>query len=187
MAIAQSCYRILEEISRTIDSADMTATPELLDVIGKAKRVFVTGAGRSGLMMRSFAMRLMQIGVDTYVVGETTTPQIERGDVLVVGSGSGQTGGPVSFANIARHAGGRVVAITAAAKSPLRELAEIVVTLPAPTPKSSNNHDVPPSVQPLGSLFEQMLLIYVDALIIMLMETMGVDADTLMSRHTRLE
>ena len=187
MAIAQSCYRILEEISRTIDSGDMTATPELLDAIGKVKRVFVAGAGRSGLMMRSFAMRLMQIGVETYVVGETTTPRIEQGDLLVVGSGSGQTGGPVNFANIAKHAGARVAAITAAAQSPLRELAEIVVTLPAPTPKGANSHDLPHSVQPLGSLFEQMLLIYVDALIIMLMERMGVDAETLLARHTRLE
>jgi len=187
MDIQQACNTVLEEIRRTLDMADVGKTGDVLQALRRPKRVFVAGAGRSGLMMRSFAMRLMQIGIDTYVVGETTTPEIQAGDLLVIGSGSGQTGGPVSYARIARHARVPVVAVTAALDSPLNQLANIIVRLPAPTPKAENHQDLPDSAQPLGSLFEQTLLVYLDALIIMLMEEMGVDEETLLERHTRLE
>jgi 6-phospho-3-hexuloisomerase len=187
MEINQACYMILEELSRTIDSAEVDRTPELVSAIAKAARVFVAGAGRSGLMMRSFAMRLMQIGVEAYVVGETTTPDIQKADLLIIGSGSGATGGPVSYAHIAKHAGIRVVAITSARESPLMELADITVRLPAPTPKVHEAKGPPPSVQPLGSLYEQTLLIYLDALIILLMKEMNVAVETLLRRHTTLE
>jgi len=187
MEISQACYMILEEISRTIDFAEMDKTAELVSSIMKAGRVFVAGAGRSGLMMRSFAMRLMQIGVETYVVGETTTPDIRKGDLLMIGSGSGVTGGPINYAHIAKHAGIRVVAITSAKESPLTELAELIIRLPAPTPKVHETKPPPPSVQPLGSLFEQMLLVYLDAVIILLMKEMSVAAETLVKKHATLE
>jgi 6-phospho-3-hexuloisomerase len=187
MSISQACYRILEEISRTIDASGMDGTDALLEAIPKAKRVFVTGAGRSGLMIRAFGMRLMQIGVDTYVVGETTTPSIAKGDLLIVGSGSGSTGGPLSFAQIAQHMGAKVAGITAAKDAPLKDLSDILIWLPAPTPKVHEDNGLPPSAQPLGSLFEQTLLVYLDALIILLMRTMNVEADTLMQRHATLE
>ncbi|HUW56950.1 MAG TPA: 6-phospho-3-hexuloisomerase [Planctomycetota bacterium] len=187
MEISHACYRILEELSQTIDSAEMEKTPELLEAITTSPRVFVAGAGRSGLMVRSFAQRLMQLGIDTYVVGETTTPEIRKGDLIIIGSGSGTTGGPVSYARIAKHAGARVAAVTAAGESPLRELTDILIRLPAPTPKVHEAKAPPPSVQPLGSLFEQTMLVYLDALIIMLMEKMDVAEDTLLQRHTRLE
>lgn len=187
MEISQACYRVLEEVSRTIDSADLAGTNEMLAALQSSPHIFVAGAGRSGLMMRSFAMRLMQIGVDAYVVGETTTPDIRKGDLLMIGSGSGSTGGPVSYAHIARHAGARVGVVTAATEAPLNTLGDIVVRLPAPTPKVHENHSPPPSVQPLGSLFEQTLLVYLDALIIMLMQQMGVDEERLKQRHARLE
>jgi 6-phospho-3-hexuloisomerase len=187
MEMSQACYRILEEISRTIDLGELEKTGELLEALTQAKRVFVAGAGRSGLVVRSFAQRLMQLGIDTYVVGETTTPEIHDGDLILIGSGSGRTGGPVSYARIAKHAGARVAAVTAARESPLIQLAHILIRLPAPTPKVHDEKDPPRSAQPLGSLFEQTMLVYLDALILMLMEKMDVAADTLLSRHTRLQ
>ena len=187
MEISQACYRILEELSRTIDSAEMEKTHELLEAITTCPRVFLAGAGRSGLMVRSFAQRLMQLGIDTYVVGETTTPEIHEGDLIIIGSGSGTTGGPAGHARIAKHAGARVAAVTAAVESPLSQIAHIRIRLPAPTPKVHEPKGPPPSVQPLGSLFEQTMLVYFDALIIMLMEQMDVEEDTLLQRHTRLE
>ena len=187
MEIGQACYMILEEISRTIDFAELDNTTALLDAIKGAKRVFVAGAGRSGMMMRSFAMRLMQVGIDTYVVGETTTPKILDTDILIVGSGSGRTGGPLSYAQIARNAGVRIFAITVAKSSPLNEVADVVLRLPAPTPKLHEHQNLKPSVQPLGSLFEQTLLVYLYALIIILMKDLGVEDDVLYNRHATLE
>jgi len=119
MEMSQACYRILEEISRTIDLGELEKTEELLEALTQAKRVFVAGAGRSGLMVRSFAQRLMQIGIDTYVVGETTTPEIHDGDLILIGSGSGRTGGPVSYARIGLPASRRSFnSLTSSSDSP---------------------------------------------------------------------
>jgi len=187
MEIHQAVYRILDEIAHTFEFGEFENTEELLKAIRSAKRVFVAGAGRSGLMMRSFAMRLMQVGIDTYVVGETTTPKILDTDLLIVGSGSGRTGGPLGYAQIARSSGVRIFAITVAHESPLNEIADVIIRLPAPTPKLHEEQPKFDSAQPLGSLFEQTLLVYLDALIIMLMELMDVDEDTLLGRHTTLQ
>lgn len=187
MPIHQACYKILEEIAGTIDRAEIDSTGALLSAIQKAARVFVTGAGRSGLMMRGFAMRLMQLGIDTYVVGETTTPKILDTDILIVGSGSGRTGGPLSHAQIAHNTGVPIFAITVAHESPLNGIASVVIRLPGTAAKVHEKQDLPPSVQPMGSLFEQVLLIYLDAIIIMLMKEMDVQADMLINRHTTLE
>jgi 6-phospho-3-hexuloisomerase len=158
-----------------------------MKAIVAAKRVFVAGAGRSGLMMRAFAMRLMQIGIDTYVVGESTTPDVRKDDLLIIGSGSGRTGGPVSYAQIARHSGVPLAVITAANESPINDIATLIVKLPAPTPKLHEAQKLPPSVQPMGSLFEQTLLVYLDALIILLMIELNVPESVLYGRHTQLE
>jgi 6-phospho-3-hexuloisomerase len=138
-------------------------------------------------MMRAFAMRLMQLGIDTYVVGESTTPDVHKDDLLIIGSGSGRTGGPVSYAQIARNAGVPVAAVTAAKESPINQLAGIVIHLPAPTPKMHEGQKLPASVQPMGSLFEQSLLVYLDAVIILLMIELNVPESVLKGRHTQLE
>jgi 6-phospho-3-hexuloisomerase len=187
MEIAQACYRILEELSHTIDASEVSGTTKLIEAIEQAGRVFVAGAGRSGLMMRAFAMRLMQVGIDTYVVGETTTPGLTAKDLLIVGSGSGRTGGPLNYAQIAKHSGARVFAVSAAESSPLADVAEVTVRLPAPTPRVHDNHTLEKTMQPLGTLFEQTLLVYLDAVIILLMQQRGVDSETLLKRHATLE
>jgi 6-phospho-3-hexuloisomerase len=187
MNISEAYHKILEEIDRTVDSADASRADELLDALAKSERVFVTGAGRSGLMIRAFAQRLMQVGIDTYVVGETTTPEIRKSDLLVVGSGSGQTGGPLGYAQIARHIGAKVALVTAAKDSPLAQVADLVILLPAPTPKAQDVAKLPKSVQPMGTLFEQSVLVFLDALIILLMERMGVGEGEMFKKHTRLE
>src|ERR1051325_2265476 len=95
-----------------------------LDLIGGADRVFVHGAGRSGLALRMTAMRLMHLGLDAHVVGEVTTPAIRQGDVLLVASGSGTTGGIVQAARTAADVGARVLAVSTTDESPLSEVAD---------------------------------------------------------------
>jgi len=159
---------------------------KLIEAIESAKRIFVVGAGRSGLMVRTFAMRLMQMGLESYVAGETTTPPISAGDLLIVGSASGETGGPVSVARIAKSPKVKVVAITVFADSTLRTLADLVVTIPAPTPKARRSEPAT-SVQPMGSLFEQSLLALLDASILILMEKRRLTSDQMFQKHAVLE
>lgn len=81
---------IVDELNQAANQIDEQQLEQLTDAISKAGRVFVAGAGRSGLMMRAFAMRLMHLGLDVYVVGETVTRSLSKDDLLLIGSGSGR-------------------------------------------------------------------------------------------------
>lgn len=83
--------QIIEELQRSVTQLDHQEAERMAELLLQSNKVFVAGAGRSGLMGRAFAMRLMHVGKEVYVVGETVTPGIEPGDVLVLGSGSGET------------------------------------------------------------------------------------------------
>ena len=186
MDFEQAWKAILGEVGDALSKVSPDSVMKLIELIESSKRVFVVGAGRSGLMVKTFAMRLMQMGLESYVAGETTTPPINQGDLIVVGSGSGETGGPVSTVQVARHPGVTVVAITAFPHSKLAGLADLVIAIPAPTPKARSPQPAT-SVQPMGSLFEQGLLTLLDAVILILMHKRQVTSDEMFKRHTMLE
>jgi 6-phospho-3-hexuloisomerase len=161
-------------------STESLAKAEML--IETAPRVFVAGAGRSGLCMRAFGMRLMHLGKTVYVVGETTTPSIAAADLLILGSGSGRTTGLLAMAEKAKSRGAQIMLFTTDATSPLAELADHRIVIPAPSLRETEG-----SLQPMGSLFEQSLLILCDSLILKLMQRSGVDAAQMLERHANLE
>lgn len=166
-----------------VSSDEVAAAVEMLD---GAPRLFVAGAGRSALGIRGFGMRMMHLGVTTFVVGETTTPAIAQGDLLVIGSGSGRTASLLTSAEKAKLIGARILLVTIDPDSPIGELADAIVRVPAPSPKASGG-GASSSIQPMGSLFEQSLFLLLDALIVMLMEKRAVEADEMFSRHANLE
>ena len=186
MEFQEAWKTILDEVASALTEVDRESVMELIDLIESARRIFVVGAGRSGLMVRTFAMRLMQMGLDAYVAGETTTPPINHGDLLVVGSGSGETGGPVSTVRIAKHPGVSIAAITAFDNSTLAGLADLVIRIPAPTPKARTPQSAT-SIQPMGSLFEQGLLTLLDAVILILMQKRQLTSEQMFKRHAILE
>ena len=131
---------------------------QLLDV----DRIFVCGMGRSGFAMRGLSMRLSHLGLATHFVGEATTPPIGPQDLLLLGSGSGGTASLVNHAQTAAKLGAKVSLLTVDPGSPLGQLSAetggFIVTLPAPTPKLQGGGascGAVPSVQPMGTLFEQ--------------------------------
>lgn len=166
-------------------SADQVSTA--LHAIKSSERVFVAGAGRSGLAMRALAMRLMHFGKNTFVVGDVTTPAIARDDLLLIGSGSGSTGSLQVMAQRARGAGARILLITIVPNSPIGELADCVVRVPAPSPKAKNAMGTVNSIQPMGSLFEQTLFLLGDVLVLSLMAEHGIESDVMFTRHANLE
>jgi len=177
---------ILNELRRTVEQIDPTEVTALLEAIGRAPRIFVTGAGRSGLAMRGFAMRLMHLGYIVHVVGETTTPAITEDDLLLIGSGSGATAGPLQNAQTASSIGATVALVTIQNESPIGRLADHSLSINASTPKLGQATGLR-SVQPLGSLFEQSLGLLLDALIIQLMAQTDQDQSAMFGRHANLE
>lgn len=175
--------RILQEIQTTASLIRDEDAVQLVNRILEAKKIFVAGAGRSGFMAKSFAMRMMHVGLNPYVVGETVTPNLEEGDLFIVGSGSGETKSLVAMAEKAKSIGASVAAVTIVPNSSIGQLADIVIEIPAQTKADTSNK----SIQPMGSLFEQSLLLFYDSLILHIMEKRGMDSVNMYGRHANLE
>ena len=186
MNIDDNLTQILMEIKTALHRIKHMEVELLLDAVQRARRVFCAGAGRSGLVMRSFAMRLMHMGMQSYVVGETVTPGIERGDLLIVGSGSGKTGSLLIMAEKTKAIGAELALLTVMPKSPIAGYADLCITIPATTAKVSGPSKTD-TVQSKGSLFEQCLFILLESVILNLMQRSSFQPDSIMTRHANLE
>ena len=160
--------KILTELKIALDGLSEVKLISLVKTISTSPRIFVAGFGRSGLMTKAFAMRLMHMGFTAYVVGEIITPGIRPDDLLVIGSGSGATESLIVMAEKAKSLGARIACITITKESRIANMADLVITIPAPTPKLKNETGFT-SIQPMGSLFEQSLLLTLDMIIMLLM------------------
>ncbi len=177
---------ILDELRAVLSAVDPRLADRLYAEVRRARRVFVAGMGRSGLVSRAFAQRLSHLGVDARAADEITLPRIGRGDLLLAASGSGETPGTLLKVRLARGAGARVALVTARPKSSIGRLARVVVHIPAPS-RVWRDQALVGSVQPGRSLFEQALLVFLDALALRLMEEEGLEDDHVMARHSNLD
>lgn len=176
---------IVEELQRSVSQINLTETAALSGELLRSRRIFVAGAGRSGLMGRAFAMRLMHCGLQAYVVGETVTPGIAEGDLLVLGSGSGETKSLVAMAQKAKSTGASVVAVTINPESTIGRLADLTVRLPGVAKERQDGGAA--TAQPMASLFEQTLLLLYDGIILGLMDRQGLESGQMYGRHANLE
>jgi len=175
---------VVRELGDLAARVDDIVAERAIDLLDRAHRVFVHGAGRSGLALRMTAMRLMHLGREVHVVGEVTTPAIASGDVLLVASGSGTTSGIVQAARTAHELGASVVALSTTDDSPLSAVADVTLVLPAAT---KTDRSGTASAQYAGSLFEQAVALVGDALFHTLWARGGQSADDLWPRHANLE
>ncbi|GGG75874.1 6-phospho-3-hexuloisomerase [Paenibacillus radicis (ex Gao et al. 2016)] len=195
MRINEYGAEIVKELNQTLALIAEEEASILADHILRASKVFVAGAGRSGLMIRAFAMRMMQMGIEVYVVGETVTPNLGKEDLFIIGSGSGETRSLVPMAEKAKSLGGTVAIITISPESTIGKMTDIIVRLPGSTKEQSGNgyKTIQPSgngyksIQPMGALFEQTLLVFCDAVVLKLMESRQLDSATMYGRHANLE
>ena len=185
MPIRRAINDILAEVQGTLAHVLPEGPERLTEEILKADRIYVVGGGRSGLMARALAMRLMHLGLVTYVVGETTTPAIQSGDLLLACSASGETHVTVLVSQVAREAGARVFAVTAMPDSPMARQADETIIIPAPSKVTSP--EAGDSAQYGGSLFEQALLVLLDAVSAETGRRLGTPPQELDSRHANLE
>ena len=149
--------------------------------LSKAKQIYITGLGRSGLVVQAFGQRLMHIGFDVHLAHEITAPAISRGDLLVACSGTGTTLLPLYMARKARKIGARVVSLTTRKNSPLAKVSHRTLIIPAPLEQGKR------TCQPARSLFEQVLFLYLDSVILMAMHELGISNKKISRRHANLE
>jgi 6-phospho-3-hexuloisomerase len=181
---------------QTIDDKQVDQLVELLiDGLKSNRRIFVVGAGRSGLVVRAFAMRLMHLGFEVFVVGETITPAVTKKDILIAISGSGITKLVVESSRIAKEeVDATLVVITSYPDSPLAQLADLVVEIRGRTKITEQNDYIQRQIKgehspltPLGTLFESTVLAFLDGLIAELMEKTGKGEKELRERHAIIE
>ena len=190
-----SIKAILNNIETAQDYLDEEAIEKFEEIIIGSKNIFVTGAGRSGLAAKAFAMRLMHLGLSAYVVGETISPAIYADDCIVAISGSGETNTIVSAARIAKNRGSKVLALTSYPESTLGQLCDSYILVKGRTKKEVDDenyikrqiHGNYTSLTPLGTAFELTTLVFLDAIVSELMEKMHQTESDLKARHTVLE
>ena len=194
MIINDAIEEIIDNVMAVSAETDEKNVIGMMEILTSSKNVFLLGQGRSGLVARAFAMRLMHLGISVYVVGETITPAIDDDDCLLAISGSGETSYIISTARIAKKRGAKIVAVTSYENSTLGNLSDLVMHIKGRTKVDSEKNYIKRqmngkhlSLSPLGTLFEVSTLIFLDALIAQLMDKMGKTEDDLKKRHTVLE
>jgi len=190
-----SLVKFLEGSLDLLDEGSVEGFVKLLEsAYREGRRVFVVGVGRSGLVGRAFAMRLMHLGFSAYVVGETVTPAAGEGDVLVAISGSGRSAAVVAVAEVAKNLGVRVVALTSYPDSALAKLADMVVVIPGRTKVSHEDRwevrqllGLHEPLAPLGTQFELVAQVFLDSVVSELMARLGKDEEDLREYHANVE
>lgn len=189
---------IIEGIRRSIQELNMEEVEQLIKLLleAKDKKIFIVGMGRSGFVARAFALRLMNLGFNVYFLGETITPAAEKGDLLIAISGTGTTKMVLTASSAAKDIGATVIAITSFPESPLGQIADHVVTVRGRTkmgwPKEEDylarqivGEREP--LTPLGSIFENNCMVFLDGLIVELMHRLGRTEEDLKRRHATIE
>jgi 6-phospho-3-hexuloisomerase len=169
-------YQILEEISEVLGQVSQNEVDQFVDLILRANTIIGAGAGRMGMMLKAFIMRLNHLSLDAYHVGDCNVPRIKEDDLLIVASCSGETKTILTLIEAANKAGASIALITTQKSSSMALLSDVAVILP-----------FLPSIQPMKTLVEQSSLLFFDSIILMLMNQLGQTEEMLKMRHSILE
>jgi len=167
---------VLKDLGLILAAVPEEETRRFVHAIRDAQRVFMYGLGRSGLVARMFGMRLVHLGRDATIVGDTTTPAIRAGDLLIPCSRTGRSPILHHMIRLAHRKGARAAAVVG---TPEALKADLVVRLPLEAAEAEK-------AQPMGSLFEQALLLYLDHVVLLLMAELKKTGEDMERIHSNL-
>ena len=185
MSLREDAAQALAEVGAVLQAALPGQVEIMAPPIQGAGRIALHGVGREGLMMKSLAMRLFHLGLDSHVVGDMTTPPLGPGDLLIVSAGPGQFSTVAALVGVAKQAGAATMCVTAEPNGSVPALVEHVIHLPAQT--MANDQNGPTSILPMGSLFEATQFLFFEILILYLRDAIGQTPDGMRANHTNLE
>jgi 6-phospho-3-hexuloisomerase len=178
----EDSYRyILGKISESIEQVDRKKVDETLSKLLESRKIFVFGVGRSGLVAKAFAMRLIHLGLKVYVIGETITPYVEENDVVIAISGSGETSSVIRAARIVCKIRAYLISLTSNPESTLAQMSNLTIIL---RPISDGKKK---ELAPLGTLFEDAAAILLDSFVAELMARKNETEASMSARHATLE
>ncbi|MCI4353050.1 MAG: SIS domain-containing protein [Thermoplasmata archaeon] len=176
-AFARAQLYIARRVAEALAQIPAERIQQAVDLLLKAPEIFVYGAGRSGIIGRAFAMRLVQVGLAAFVIGESTTPIVRSGDAVFILSGRGESQSSIQTANIVRREGAQLVVLTGRSTSKLAHAANLSIPLEFPDDPDR------PELAPLGTLFESASLQFTDALVSAIMRARGESEESMRRRH----
>ena len=186
MSYKDNSKLVINELSTTLNAIDEKQVDQLVTMICDAEKVFVVGVGRVLLMLQAFEKRLNHLGIDAYYVGEINEPAITEKDLLIVGSGSGESVFPLSIIKIAKKYGAKTAHIGSNANSSMTKYEDLFVRIPC-----STKLDLPDEIkskQIMSSLFEQSILLLGDVVAKEISERKHItDIHALWKKHANLE
>lgn len=189
---------IVSSIERSMDELDSRQVEDFIRILlqAKDKKIFIVGMGRSGFVGRAFALRLMNLSFNVYFLGETITPAAEKEDLVIAISGTGSTKMVLTACAAARDICATVVAVTSFPESPLGKMANHVVVVRGRTKEGSPREEDYLARQiigerepltPLGSIFENNCMVFLDSLVVELMQELGRTEADMKARHATIE
>lgn len=182
MVFSKSIEYIQRKTKEILDTVSEEDIESVKNLFFNSDRVFVYGAGRSGLVAKAFAIRLVHLGFQAFVIGETITAPVQKGDIVIIVSGSGETIPAVMTAEIAHDIGADVISITGKKKSGIAKFADITLFI-----KASCDEPDRKRYAPLGTLFEASVWVLLDGIIADLLESKNETEEDMRSRHATLE
>jgi 6-phospho-3-hexuloisomerase len=186
LKFTQALDQMHEELGGVLGRLTPDMAETLIKEVSAVPRIFGCATGRSGFILRGFLMRLMHLGFTVYSVGETITPRIRPGDLLIVMSGSGETAQPREMQRRANSVGARTLALTTHPESTIGREAQVTVIIPGTT-KLTRKQETK-SVQCPGSLFEQATFLFLEAVVLIFYQRrLGRDHGEVLDRHADLE
>jgi 6-phospho-3-hexuloisomerase len=126
----QSARRCLEDNRAALSAMAPNAVLRMSAMLQQARRILVSGDGRTIQFQRDLTERLRQIGFSAFLVVEEMPSQIEFGDLLISISRSGSTRTLSPLILRAKESGAQVVALTARSDSRLSRTADLSVVVP---------------------------------------------------------
>lgn len=176
---------VVSEISSVFSKLDQKDIKEIIDYINKANKIILIGVGREGLSTRAFTMRLMHLGYNSYWIWDDTTPSIGEGDLLIATNGSGNIGHINYVIEKAKEHKASTVVVTGNPNGKASKICDYSVFLPASV--YLGDAEVVQSIQPMGNLFEQCLLIFYDLLSMELLKDSFTSETEMSKNHRNLE
>lgn len=172
---------ILDKLTSILSETDNSKAAELLKLVEGAGRTFIGGAGRSLLVSRFFAMRLVHAGYNVSMIGEVVTPAIKSGDLLLLVSGSGGTETLLPFVKKAKSVGAKLVVVSMKKSSAMADVADLVIQI-------GNDNSFPLTKgMPMGSQFELSTLVFLEAAIADLIFAKDLTEEGMRAIHANLE
>lgn len=186
---------LLDVVKENLSQLNEKELEQFIEILKahKGNKILIMGAGRSGLVGRAFALRLLHLGFNAFVLGDTIVPSINDNDLIIAISGSGSTKLVVTAAEAAKQVGARIISITSFSSSPLAKLSTHIVLLKGRGEVSTKDYfarqilGIHETFAPLGTVFEDSAMLLLDSVIATLMAQLHVEESEMRKRHANIE